>query len=69
MGEVVRAVVVQAFKQPCIFGYFLGWEIGRCAVAIADSTLVALVEAQVSLVVSLSSSSREGLLEYIILEQ
>jgi len=53
MGSVVGLVV---FKQPCVFGCSLRWELERCAVPVSDSTLVALVEVPVSLVVSPSSS-------------
>jgi len=58
-GEVIGPVTVR-LKQPCVFGCSLGWELWRRTLPISDSTLVALVEAPVSLVFSSSSSTRRG---------
>ena len=60
---MVGPLVVGALKPPCVFGCFLGWELGSCAVPTSDSMLVSLVEVFVSLVGSPSSSTTRGLSE------
>jgi len=54
-GEVVGSVIVRL-----VFGCSIPGELWRCTLSISDSTLVALVEAPVSLVFSSVSSTRRG---------
>jgi len=63
MGEVVGEVAKRVFTQPCVFGCSIGSKLERCAIPVSDPTLVALVEALVSLIVSPSSSITRGLSE------
>ena len=63
MGEVVDDVAKRVFTQPCVFGCSIGSKLERCAIPVLDPTLVALVEALVSLIVSSSSSITRELSE------
>ena len=62
-GEVTGGVVKRVFARPGAFGCSLGWELETCVGSVSDSTLVVLMEAPISLVVSPSSSKTRGLSE------